>query len=400
MPACRFTGSPSTPGPILLTPMVRPTGRSRVRSARCSLGCGPGSCICTRAPPRFRRRWLDAAHAAGAKVVFTYHTPTVSCVRGTMMRMGRSACDGRLDRRRCSACVLAAHGMPPLLRDACGLHARGDRPAWSSASGSGRARRHRPAPAGLWSARRIGASASSMRKADRVVAVCLWARDVLRLNGVPDDKLVLCRQGLPRSGDPARRYIARPTATARHTAFCGSAISAGSIPPKGIDILIDALRRIPEVPLRLDIFAVRQAGSDAYASRLERRAAGDRRIVFRAALPPECGARGDARRATSSPCRRAGSKPGRLSCSKPSTRERRCSGRGLAASRNSSRTGSTGSSCPPKGRRPGPRRSSNSRIARPRSRDCEPASARRARSTRSRTRWRKFTARSGCDGSA
>ena len=32
---------------------------------------------------------------------------------------------------------------------------------------------------------------------------------------------------------------------------------------------------------------MRQAGSEPYASRLERRAAGDRRIVFRAALPPE-----------------------------------------------------------------------------------------------------------------
>ena len=47
-----------------------------------------------------------------------------------------------------------------------------------------------------------------MRKVDRVVAVCLWGREVLRLNGVPDDKLVLCRQGLPRSG-AARRCVAR-----------------------------------------------------------------------------------------------------------------------------------------------------------------------------------------------
>ncbi len=42
-------------------------------------------------------------------------------------------------------------------------------------------------------------------------------------------------------------------------------------------------------------------------------------------------------------------------------------------------------------------RSSILRIARPRSRDCEKAFARRAQSTRSRARWRKFTARSGCD---
>jgi glycosyltransferase involved in cell wall biosynthesis len=58
-------------------------------------------------------------------------------------------------------------------------------------------------------------------------------------------------------------------------------------PVKGIDILIEALRRIPDAPVLLDIFAVRQTGSDPYASRLERRAAGDRRIIFREALPPD-----------------------------------------------------------------------------------------------------------------
>src|SRR5215831_8096686 len=32
---------------------------------------------------------IDAAHESGAAVVFTYHTPTVSCARGTMMLFGR-----------------------------------------------------------------------------------------------------------------------------------------------------------------------------------------------------------------------------------------------------------------------------------------------------------------------
>ena len=102
---------------------------------------------------------VDAAHAAAAKIVFTYHTPTVSCVRGTMMRMGRSACDGRLDRRRCSACALAAHGMPPLLRD---IAARAPEAIGDMIARTGLAGTRQPPRCGCraWSARRIGASAS------------------------------------------------------------------------------------------------------------------------------------------------------------------------------------------------------------------------------------------------
>ena len=40
-----------------------------------------------------------------------------------------------------------------------------------------------------------------MHNAERIVATCLWVYDALRLNGVPDNKLVLCRQGLAWSGE-------------------------------------------------------------------------------------------------------------------------------------------------------------------------------------------------------
>jgi glycosyltransferase involved in cell wall biosynthesis len=228
---------------------------------------------------------LDAARMAGAKIVFTYHTPTVSCARGTMMRMGGSACDGRLDRRRCGACTLAAHGMPPPLRDIVAHTPEAIGRFIGRAGIAGRASAALRLPGLIGMAHR--GFYELVRKTDRIVAVCLWARDMLRLNGVPDQKLVLCRQGLPRPGD------ARPAA---HRPVASDAAPPGILrlgyfgrldPAKGIDTLMDALRRIPEAPLRLDIFAVRQAGSDSYASRLERRTAGDHRIVFRAALPPD-----------------------------------------------------------------------------------------------------------------
>src|SRR5262249_32603426 len=54
---------------------------------------------------------IDIAHEAGAAVVFTYHTATVSCARGTMMLMGQQPCDGLIAARRCTTCALAAHGV-------------------------------------------------------------------------------------------------------------------------------------------------------------------------------------------------------------------------------------------------------------------------------------------------
>src|SRR6266700_50912 len=44
-------------------------------------------------------------------VVFTYHTPTVTCARGTLLLWGEYICDGRLDVRRCAACNLNSRGM-------------------------------------------------------------------------------------------------------------------------------------------------------------------------------------------------------------------------------------------------------------------------------------------------
>ena len=58
---------------------------------------------------------VDAAHDSGAAVVFTYHTPTVSCARGTMMLFGQQPCDGFIEPKRCTACALSALGVPKSL---------------------------------------------------------------------------------------------------------------------------------------------------------------------------------------------------------------------------------------------------------------------------------------------
>jgi glycosyltransferase involved in cell wall biosynthesis len=229
-------------------------------------------------------RLVDAAHRAGAKVVLTYHTPTVSCARGTMMWMGRSPCDGRLDRRRCTACALAQHGVPPLLRDALACmpqtfgHVIGRA---GFASGAITALRF---PSLIGEAHRR--FHDLMRKVERIVAPCDWVRDLLRANRIPEGKLVMCRQGLGRQP---------PTLPSLQAgADCGEAHGTLRLgyfgrldPTKGVDIVVEALRQAANPSVQLEIYGIRQPGSEAYATKLERAAAGDPRIAFLPALSPE-----------------------------------------------------------------------------------------------------------------
>src|SRR5262249_36116494 len=124
-----------------------------------------------------------------------------------------------------------------------------------------------------------------MRNVDRIVAVCGWVADVLRTNGIPESKLMLCRQGLATT----RRAVSASTA---HSApRRDRALRLGYFGrldrTKGVDILIEALRRAPVAKVQLAIHGVLQPGSEAYATQLKRAAAADPRISMKAALPAD-----------------------------------------------------------------------------------------------------------------
>src|SRR5207249_2120138 len=53
-----------------------------------------------------------ALQRRGLPYVVTYHTPSLVCQRGTLMRWGREVCDGVIRPRRCSACTLHGQGWP------------------------------------------------------------------------------------------------------------------------------------------------------------------------------------------------------------------------------------------------------------------------------------------------
>ena len=226
-------------------------------------------------------RLVDAAHDAGAAVVFTYHTPTVSCARGTMMLFGQQPCDGIIEAKRCTACALAALGIPKSARTCGGRR---------SECSCGEIRTPTNDRERLSFLRIPGLIAGGrrrfddfIRKVDHVVAVCHWVREVLERNGVPPERITLSRQGLSQTVlHPPRRAARDRVWTAADRLFWQDR------PRQGPDLLARALKLIPKTPVQIDIFAIRQSAEpDQLYDWLAAQAQQDPRLTLRTAVAPD-----------------------------------------------------------------------------------------------------------------
>jgi glycosyltransferase involved in cell wall biosynthesis len=123
-----------------------------------------------------------------------------------------------------------------------------------------------------------------MEEVDQVVSLCSWTTDLLVANGVPREKIRLCRHGLPAgavTGGPQGHSV-KPEVYNPETP-CRIAFLGRITPVKGLDILIRAMAADPDLPVVLDIYGVVQ-DTDTYRSQLQKQC--DARIRFHAALAP------------------------------------------------------------------------------------------------------------------
>ena len=212
--------------------------------------------------------------------VFTYHTPTVSCARGTLLRWGQQPCDGRVDTVRCAACRLQSLGVNRIASHVLG---RVPRVVSHAVLRRGRA-------GGAWTALAMpellrlqhSAFRDCMADVDHIVAVCEWAGRVLETNGVPRSKMSVSRAGIACDVRPVTERSAGPRVSDTiRAAFLGRLDAT-----KGVDLVVDAMRSAPDLRVSLDIYGIVDSPASArYRDQLIAASAGDARIALHPPLP-------------------------------------------------------------------------------------------------------------------
>ena len=216
--------------------------------------------------PMLNSHVLRHARRLGIKVIYTVHTPTSFCHRGTMLEFGMKPCNGFVSLDRCTQCALHGLGVPKL---ATQILARLPMPVLQAAS--------KVAPAKIAFALSFRARLKRAQQeqsaffdaCNHVIAVCAWIEDALKLNGIAAARLSMNRQGL-RSDMQATYTLNTPAAHAPLKVFALGRCD----PNKGFDVLIAALKRCT-MPIELDLSLGISSDQDrALAARLENFAQG------------------------------------------------------------------------------------------------------------------------------
>ena len=215
---------------------------------------------------------MVARHALPS--VLTYHAAGQSCLRGDLLYLGRSPCDGEIIERRCSVCRLDQSGVPPALARALSVIPL-PRPSIDSAS-----RLALPLNGRQMVQRFRSSFDETIRHHAAIVVLARWCEELMLRNGVPAEKLhVVTSGGRSKVADQEERRTAqRPKIVLGYAGRC--------TPGKGIEVLVDAVLSLPQsIPIEVRFFGT---GWDSeYARRLSKKIAGDDRFALPRSIPNE-----------------------------------------------------------------------------------------------------------------
>lgn len=213
----------------------------------------------------------------GVPVVFTVHTPSVFCQRGTLLRWGKAVCDAAWSPEACTPCVL----------DGSGAGGAVGRIVSVVPDSVGRAVGRHGLSGGAWTAlqmpalmrQRLAAVDELFATAARVVSLCHWTTRLLTANGVASDRIVHSPHGV--DAQPTRHGRARSASAALRLVHLGRLD-----PAKGTAVIVQAMALDPSLQVTLDIYGSRQTGSSgAIVGQIRTILENDARITLHPAIP-------------------------------------------------------------------------------------------------------------------
>lgn len=228
---------------------------------------------------------LRLAKSLGLSTIVSIRLPQAICQRHTLMEQGKTACDGKIDVLRCSRCCdpitdsfpdaivekisqipLKVFETLPLPNSVYGL------PTTEKTKGKWL----RPFATPAFVAARQRSLLEMAKYSDRIITLSEQIREMLLMNGVPPEKVLICRTGIPDSFP-----VAAPKATVPkplRVVFLGRWAKT-----KGIHILVEAIQALPaDVPLELTIFGI--TIDKQYRQDIEQKVKDDPRIQIKPAL--------------------------------------------------------------------------------------------------------------------
>lgn len=175
-----------------------------------------------------------ACRAHSIPYIVTYHTPAMSCPRGTLLLNGVEPCDGRVEPQRCSSCCLQSRGYSRGLAQILSLspipsHWLPDTPLTQRLA----------LPSLLRLAQR--GWEELFHGASHIIACAEFCADVLSANGVPKSKITVQRQGL--AGDDRIRTLRIPLHASENCPLRIGYFGRMNV-TKGADLLPPLLRRL------------------------------------------------------------------------------------------------------------------------------------------------------------
>jgi glycosyltransferase involved in cell wall biosynthesis len=218
---------------------------------------------------------IDAAKASGARVIATTHASSLGhiCARGTMMRWGRSLCDGLAEVRKCAACDLQKRGLPEWAANTIACLPVGASAAAAALPGKLGTTLGMPSAMAFNHRRQV----ELIDRVDRFVVLTAWALDAVVRNGAPRQKLALNRLGISGA------FVRKPDAAARPTS---SPVRFGYVgrfdPIKGVHDLARAIAALPrDLPFHLDVRGpLDTADSRDVQRRMQAAIGADPRVTF------------------------------------------------------------------------------------------------------------------------